>query len=64
MSVFVGWNKIVTAFQMVKLGSNTLTGYYVTSHYLVMKWLDLAGAAYENKEIALRVELLMQLETI
>ena len=38
----------------------TLTGYYEVSGD---EMVPSAGAAYENKEIALRVELLMQLET-
>ena len=37
----------------------TLTGYYEVSGDEMVP----SGAAYENKEIALRVELLMQLET-
>jgi long-subunit fatty acid transport protein len=56
MSVIGGINRYDVSNGKVQ----TLGGYYVVSGD---ELVPVAGAAYENKEIALRVELLMQIET-
>ena len=56
MSVIGGVNRYDVSNGKV----TTLGGYYVVSGD---EFAPIAGAAYENQEIALRVELLMQLET-
>ena len=56
MSVIGGLNRYDVSNATVQ----TLTGYYGVSGD---EMAPVAGAAYENKEIALRVELLMQIET-
>ena len=56
MSVIGGLNRYSVSSATV----TTLTGYYVVSGD---EMAPVAGAAYENKEIALRVELLVQAET-
>ena len=56
MSVIGGINRYDVSNATVQ----TLTGYYGVSGD---EMAPVAGAAYENKEIALRVELLMQIET-
>ena len=56
MSVLGGLNRYSVSDATVQ----TLSGYYVVSGD---EMAPIAGAAYENKEIALRVELLIQAET-
>jgi len=56
MSVLGGLNRYSVSDATV----TTLSGYYVVSGD---EMAPVAGAAYENKEIALRVELLLQVET-
>ena len=56
MSVLGGLNR----YEVSNAKVQSLTGYYVVSGD---EMAPIAGAAYENKEIALRVELLLQTET-
>ncbi len=56
MSVLGGLNR----YSVSDANVTTLSGYYVVSGD---EMAPVAGAAYENKEIALRVELLVQVET-